>query len=112
MKLEITPLRDHLHVKVMEKRLDAVVATAFKDRMRESISAAGGSVLVDLRHVDFMDSSGLGAMISVFKGMPPGRVLELTGLTPNVERVLRLTRMDSVFTIRPEIGTDPEGSLP
>lgn len=112
MKLEITPLRDRLHVKVMEKRLDAVVATAFKDRVRESISAAGGSVLVDLRHVDFMDSSGLGAMISVFKGMPPGRELELTGLTPNVERVLRLTRMDSVFTIRPEIGTNPEGDLP
>ena len=33
--------------------------------------------------------------------MPPGRKLELTGLTPNVERVFQLTRMDTVLTIRP-----------
>lgn len=112
MKLEITSHADHLRVEVLEKRLDAVVATAFKDRMRESIAGTTGPVLVDLRHVDFMDSSGLGAMISVFKGMPPGRALELTALTPNVERVFRLTRMDSVFTIRPKCGPAIEGGLP
>lgn len=52
-----------------------------------------------MRHVDFMDSSGLGAMIAVRKALPESLPLVLDGLTPNVERVFRLTRMDSVFQI-------------
>lgn len=56
---------------------------------------------LDLSAVDFMDSSGLGAIISIYKSMPKGRSLELTGLSSNVERVFRLTRMDTVLTICP-----------
>ena len=33
------------------------------------------------------------------KLLGPDRVLELSGLTPTVEKVFRLTRMDSIFTI-------------
>lgn len=101
MKLKVVPSRDFHLVEVEEQRLDAAIATAFKDRMREIIPQAKGLVMLDLRNVNFMDSSGLGAVIAVLKSMPPGRKLELTGLTPNVDRVFKLTRMDLVFTIRP-----------
>lgn len=100
MKLRVVPSKDYHLVEVDEPRLDAEIATAFKDRMREIIPQAKGLVLLDLRNVNFMDSSGLGAVIAVLKAMPAGRKLELTGLTPNVERVFKLTRMDLVFTIR------------
>lgn len=53
-----------------------------------------------MARVEFMDSSGLGAMIAVRKGLPESLPLVLLALTPNVERVFRLTRMDSVFDIR------------
>ena len=46
-----------------------------------------------------MDSSGLGAVIAIYKAMPPGSSLDLVGVTPNVERVFRLTRMDTILTI-------------
>lgn len=101
MKLHITQQNDHHIVTVDEARLDAAVATAFKDRMREVLPETGDRILMDLSRVDFMDSSGLGAVIAVLKAMPKGRHLELTGLTPNVERVFRLTHMDSVFKIIP-----------
>ncbi|MDF3606734.1 STAS domain-containing protein [Paracoccus sp. DMF-8] len=101
MKLKVVPLREYHLVEVEEPRLDAAIATAFKDRMREITPQAKGLVMLDLRNVNFMDSSGLGAVIAVLKSMPQGRKLELTGLTPNVERVFRLTRMDLVFDIRP-----------
>jgi anti-sigma B factor antagonist len=35
--------------------------------------------------------------------LAPARRLELAGLTPTVEKVFRLTRMDSVFTIHPSL---------
>lgn len=86
-------------ITVAEARLDAAVATRFKDAMRRTIQGGQGPVTLDLGQVLFMDSSGLGAVIAVLKAMPQGRALQLCGLTPNVVRVFQLTRMDGVFTI-------------
>lgn len=101
MKLRADLKDDVLAVRVEDERLDAAVATPFKDEMRRVMEIGGRTVLLDLGQVDFMDSSGLGALIAVLKSMPGQRPLVLTGLQPNVKRVLRLTRMDSVFTIEP-----------
>lgn len=100
MKLNVAPAKDVIKVTVGESRLDAAIATRFKDKMREIVTKGRKPILLDLGQVEFMDSSGLGAVIAVHKAMPEGLELELEGLTPNVERVFRLTRMDSVFTIR------------
>ncbi|AXC49214.1 anti-sigma factor antagonist [Paracoccus suum] len=100
MKLVAELQGDVLAVRLDEARLDAAVATFFKDEMRRVMELGGRTVLLDLGQVDFMDSSGLGALIAVLKSMPRERPLELKGLQPNVQRVFRLTRMDSVFTIR------------
>lgn len=101
MKLHAELCGDELLVTVEEGRLDAAVSTAFKDQMRQALGAGGSPVVLDLSRVDFMDSSGLGALIAVLKAMPAGRRLELRCLRPNLERVMKLTRMDSVFTIHP-----------
>ena len=86
-------------VTVAEPRIDAAVAIRFKDGMREATQDAPGRVVLDLGRVDFIDSSGLGAIVAAMKQLPGGRRLELAALSPTVDRVLRLTRMDSVFTI-------------
>lgn len=114
MKLTLTKRPDRHHITVEETRLDAAVATAFKDRIREVLVDAPGLVVLDLGRVDFMDSSGLGAVIWALKAMPSDKRLELTSLTPNVERVFRLTRMDSVFNFRstPDDPGDPRHQPP
>jgi len=85
-----------------EARLDAAVAIQFKDRMREIAAGSPDRVILDLSRVEFLDSSGLGAVIAVMKMLGPERRLELAALGPAVERVVRLTRMDTVFTIHAE----------
>lgn len=84
---------------VRESRIDAAVAIRFKDRMREVLGDPAPRVVLDLSQVGFLDSSGLGAVVAVMKMVGPGRSLELAGLTPAVDKVFRLTRMDRVFTI-------------
>lgn len=101
MKLTTTEDGKTTIITTRESRIDAVNATRFKDVMREIIVDRGKPALLDLRHVDFMDSSGLGALIAVHKAMPPGLSLTLANMTPNVERVFKLTRMDSVFHVLP-----------
>ena len=54
-----------------------------------------------MTQVAFLDSSGLGAVVAAMKALGPDRPLELAGLTPTVQKVFRLTRMDSVFKIHP-----------
>jgi anti-sigma B factor antagonist len=86
-------------VELCEDRLDAAVAIRFKDALREATHDAPGRVVLDLGRVAFMDSSGLGAVIGAMKQLSPDRRLELAALNPAVEKVFRLTRMDSIFTI-------------
>ena len=99
--LIVNETETQLIVVVEEARIDAAIATRFKDRLREIVLRGRKPVRLDMRRVDFMDSSGLGAMIAVRKALPEALPLVLEGLTPNVERVFRLTRMDSVFDIQP-----------
>ncbi len=90
---------DYLLIRAAGDRIDAAGAIQFKDAMRELTQTADARVLLDMSKVAFLDSSGLGAVIAAMKAIGPGRKLELSGLTPTVEKVFRLTRMDSVFTI-------------
>lgn len=92
-----------LVVSVNEERLDAAIAIRFKDRMREVTAQPAPRVVLDMSQVEFLDSSGLGAVVAVMKSLGADRRLELCGLTPNVERVFRLTRMDSVFTLHASV---------
>jgi anti-sigma B factor antagonist len=99
MQLDIEARDDLLIIAVAENRIDAAGAIQFKERMREATQHPATRVVLDLSRVAFLDSSGLGAVVAVMKLLGPDRRLELSGLTPTVEKVFRLTRMDSVFTI-------------
>ena len=96
---------DLLIVTAMENRIDAAVAIQFKDAMRTITDDGPPRVVLDLSRVSFLDSSGIGAVVAAMKQVGPGRRLELAGLTPTVEKVFHLTRMDTVFTIHPDVAT-------
>jgi len=103
VELGIEKQGDLMVVRVLEDRIDAAVAIQFKDRMRDVLADAPARVMLDLQQVGFLDSSGLGAVVAVMKLLGPDRRLELAGLTPTVQKVFRLTRMDSVFLIHPAV---------
>ena len=86
-------------VSILESRIDAAVALEFKEAMRKATAEGPGTVVLDLGKVDFIDSSGLGAIVATMKHLAPARKLVLAGLTPAVDKVFRLTRMDSVFSM-------------
>lgn len=86
-------------ITVNETRIDAAVALSFKEMMRTETDDAPERVILNLEQVQFIDSSGLGAIVASMKAMGASRTLALAGLTPTVEKVFRLTRMDSVFPL-------------
>lgn len=99
MQVQVQTQPKVLSVIVMEDRIDAASAIQFKEKMREVTESGDQRVVLDLARVLFLDSSGLGAIVAVKKLLGPDRMLELSGLTPTVKKVFRLTRMDTIFTI-------------
>ena len=90
-------------VKVDANRIDAAVAIQFKDKMREVADGTDLAVVLDMSSIDFIDSSGLGAVVAAMKHLGSQRKLEIAGVTPTVAKVFRLTRMDTVMTIHPDL---------
>lgn len=86
-------------ITVNDPRIVAATAIQFKDQMQEHTAKGGTRIILDLTQVDFVDSSGLGAIVASMKQLAAGQVLELASLSPTVAKVFRLTRMDTVFTI-------------
>jgi anti-sigma B factor antagonist len=86
-------------IRVNASRIDAPTALQFKEDMRTLTTSGSGRFVLDLAKVDFIDSSGLGAVVASMKQLLPGQTLELAALQPVVEKVFRLTRMDTVFAI-------------
>lgn len=103
-------LRAHQHnetdvIHVDGSRIDAASAIQFKDRMRELTNDLPGRIVLDLSQVEFIDSSGLGAIVAAMKQTTTQQKLELAGLNPAVDKVFRLTRMDSIFAIHSDLET-------
>ncbi|MBT8458725.1 MAG: STAS domain-containing protein [Boseongicola sp.] len=99
MKMTTSSHNGALVITVEETRIDAAVAMRFKEMMKELTSQTSGQVVVDLSAVDFVDSSGLGAVVGSMKQLGRGRRMDLVGLSATVDKVFRMTRMDSVFRI-------------
>lgn len=95
---------DVLVLRVGETRIDAASAVTFKERVRTLIAGHDGPVTIDMARVDFLDSSGLGALVAVMKMLGGDRRLCLRDCSTVVGRVLSLTRMDRVFDLEPRTG--------
>jgi anti-sigma B factor antagonist len=83
-------------------RLDASVAPAFKQQVQEVVAAGASRVVVDLQAVDFVDSSGLGAMVSILKALGTQGGMAVCNAKGPVRALFELTRMDKVFAILPD----------
>lgn len=81
------------------RRLDASVAVVFKQEILTFIQQGKNYILMDFSHVDFIDSSCLGALVSILKALNGRGELALCSLNSNILHMFKLTRMDRIFTI-------------
>jgi anti-sigma B factor antagonist len=96
---------DVLIVWPLEKRIDAATSAEFKQKMSEWIDAGNRKIVLNLSEVDFIDSSGLGAIISSLKKISGKGDLVICGVKETVMSLFRLTRMHRVFDI---LGSEDE----
>ena len=80
------------------RRLDASVVRRLAGS--EAIDPDTKNVLLDLSHVEFIDSSCLGALVSHSEKRQWSGELALCSLNDTIKTCLKLTRMDRIFAIK------------
>jgi len=99
-----TEIKDDIAiVTVTAGRLDANIAPELKQVVGEVIDNGTHRIMLDLQSVQFMDSSGLGAVISSFKLTGQKGEFVICNMNEAVKEIFTLTHMDRLFEIYPNV---------
>jgi len=80
--------------------LDGANVNQLRREVSEIVEMGADIVLVDFQDVTFMNSSGLGALVSILKAVrSAGAELFICSLSEQVKMIFQLTKMDRVFKI-------------
>lgn len=96
--------RDDIAVLTLSGKLDLGNAGEVKTRVKSLLEDQQKIIHFDMTAVDFINSSGLGAMVSMMKEirMHQGR-LTLSNLAPYVKEIFDITQLSNVFEIYPTV---------
>jgi anti-sigma B factor antagonist len=82
------------------KELGAANSNNFRDEVRGAMTDTQRNIEIDLSQTMFVDSCGLGALISLHKTTCNRKgTVRLVNPTPPVQQILELTRMHRIFEI-------------
>ncbi len=86
----------------LEGRLDLASGTALKDRVKHMFNENKNSIHLNLEKVEFINSSGLGALVSLMKEarIRKGR-LTLSNLASYVQEIFEITQLSHIFELFP-----------
>jgi anti-anti-sigma factor len=85
-------------------RLTVVTAPELRAAVADRITAGDRIIVVDLSGTDFVDSSGLGALVSCLKSArQAGGDLRIVAPTEQVSMVLRMTNLDRILQPRASV---------
>jgi anti-sigma B factor antagonist len=75
-------------------------ASLFRDMVRDLATKGNKKLLVNLNDVSYIDSSGIGEMVSGFTTVTNhGGQLKLLGLSKRVKDLLQITKLYTVFEV-------------
>jgi anti-sigma B factor antagonist len=75
-------------------------ASTFRDAVRDLAAKGNKKLLLNLSEVSYIDSSGIGEMVSGFTSVTnSGGQLKLLGLSKRVKDLLQITKLYTVFEV-------------
>jgi len=85
---------------IREDRLDANNSEELKVELRRFYESGTKDLVIDLKEIHFIDSSGLGVLVSGYKNASTSHgTLKLSNLQSQVKSMFELTRLHRVFDI-------------
>ena len=81
-------------------RMDAQVSALLKEHIQELLDTGATQLIMDLEGLEFLDSSGLGALVACLRRVKEKKgEIKLAGLRPEVRSIFDITRVSRLFHI-------------
>ncbi len=91
---------DNFNTFYLKGRLDLTSSSELKEKVKEYLEQGKVYILLNLAQVDFINSSGLGTLVSTLKEVRSvkGRIA-LCCLAPYVQEIFEITQLSHIFDI-------------
>jgi anti-sigma B factor antagonist len=89
-------------MRVKSPRIDAASAGEFRAGLGDLVQRGLSRFVIDLSAVTFVDSTGLGALVSALKVTGRPGSVAVAGANDAVATLFKVTRMDKVFRLFPD----------
>ncbi|MGF1910793.1 STAS domain-containing protein [Vibrio kasasachensis] len=96
MRYEISEKGNSTILQINEERFDAKLAPEFRAQIENLMSEISPHLVLDIASVKFMDSSGLGAVMGVYKLLREKKI-SVANPQKSVQDLFKLTRMDRLI---------------
>ncbi|MCF3944654.1 STAS domain-containing protein [Oceanobacillus alkalisoli] len=105
MNLEITLTEEgNQSIIALAGEIDAYTVTNLKETFDSVTKKEGQEVIVDLEHVTYMDSTGLGVFIGALKSTKESdSELKLVNIQDRVYRLFQITGLDEIMDVKAAI---------
>ena len=100
MNFKIEQKKDYVLIKVNETKLNTQISTSLRNELLEEKNKGMTNVLLDVEDCLYCDSSGLSAILAINRFCKDnGGLFVLCGLQPTVEKLISISKLDTVLTI-------------
>jgi len=95
--------RDGVSLLTVQGEVDLSTSPRLREALQEAIEDSKGLV-VDLQACSYMDSSGIATLVEALQGAGKAKIrLALARVTGRVKDIFTLARLESVFSIHPDV---------
>ncbi|HLZ65329.1 MAG TPA: STAS domain-containing protein [Aliidongia sp.] len=99
--MQATHVEPNTVMLTLEGEFDALAVVDARPMLESIIANSGSNVVMDFSAVDFLDSSGIGCLVFVFKRLYAAkRTLTLQGLRDQPLRLIQSLRIDKAIPTR------------
>ena len=99
---EYSVKRDEGLIEVIPKgEVDIYTSPEFKSQVLSLIDKENLSILINAEYLVYLDSTGLGVLMSILKKAKEGNLnVEITNLKPHIYKLFDITGLNKVFNIK------------
>ncbi len=99
MQLKMRSVGETLVIVPLSDYLDSHNAPSFKTQVLESIKKGRFHLVINFSQVEFIDSSGLAALISLVRNLGAEGEVVVCNLSPTLASLFDLTRLDRIIRV-------------
>ena len=104
MEIRYDDVQDNILILKADGTLNSQTADQFIDSIEKMVGAGMWNIIVDCSELDHISSYGLGVLVRIHKRMGEGLgEIKIAGAKGLIVDVLRLTRLNKLFQIYPDV---------